>query len=57
MVVVSPRVYLLKELYSFLMGDAAHENARGAALVHLAIEKYKSLSTTSYSSRLGLVWG
>jgi hypothetical protein len=56
MVVASPRVYLLKEFYPFVTGDAAHENARGATLEHLAIEKYKSLGMTSYSPRLGLVW-
>jgi len=53
----SPRVYLLKELDSFLMGDAAHENARGATLVHLSIEKYKGFGATSYSPCLGLIWG
>jgi len=57
MVATSPRVYLLKEFYSFLTCDAAHENARGATLVYLTIEKYKSLGSLSDSSRLGLVWG
>jgi len=39
MVATSPRVYVLKELDSFLTGDAAHKNARWAALVHLSIEE------------------
>jgi hypothetical protein len=52
MVAASPRVYLLKELDSF-----THENAQGAALVHLSIEEYESFGTTSYSSCLGLIWG
>jgi len=57
MVATSPLVYLLKELDSFLTGDTAHENARGATLVHLSIENYEGFSMTSYSPRLGLIWG
>jgi hypothetical protein len=50
-------VYLLKELDSFLTGDAAHENARGATLVHLSIEKYEGFGMMSYSLCLSLIWG
>jgi len=39
MVAASPRVYVLKELDSFLTGDAVHKNSRGATLVHLSVEK------------------
>jgi len=39
MVATSPQVYVLKKLDSFLTGDAAHKNARGATLVHLSTKK------------------
>jgi len=56
-VTTSPRVYVLQELDSLLTGDATHKNARGAAFVHLSVEKEKSLSAASHTSCLSLVWG
>ena len=55
MVATSPRVYVLQELDSLLTWDAAHKDTRGAALVHLSIEKDKSLGGTSHTPCLSLV--
>ena len=57
MVATSTQVYVLKELDSFSTGDAAHEKARGATLVHLSIEQDDGLGATSYTPCLGLIWG
>ena len=37
--VAGPQMYLLKEFYSFLAGDAVHKDARGATLVHLTVDE------------------
>jgi len=47
MMTASPRVYLLMEFSSFMAGATAHKDARGAMLVHLAVDENKSLGTVS----------
>ena len=57
MVAASPRVYVLQELDSLLTWDAAHKDTRGAALVHLSVEKDESLGAMSHTPCLSLVCG
>ena len=40
-----------------MAGDAMHEDARGAAFVHLTIEKNENRGTTSYLTCLSLAQG
>jgi len=54
-VATSPRVYVLQELDFLLTWDAAHKDARGAALIHFPVKEDKSLGPTSHTPCLSLV--
>ena len=52
-IATSPQVNLPKEIRALLVGDAPHEDARGAAFVHLTVDKDKSLGAASQPPCLG----